>query len=268
MAQHVFEKDGRRVFPHHRDGNGYMGDPFILEATVSELEGKELPADTDILQRHGVLNVKPDPQSLYHRPPNSFNDPISVYFVLDALVQARRGSYIRPSYVVRWLSDTVPQIYWSNGVVGRIMAGFYHLCEEMYINDDMENEYLLPEKEGTEDEWLGHVLEAKRRLLPFAQGRDSRGRFYVVDPEGGNEGLVWLMMARRIWLDFAEQAMVDDGDGHHGRNWGSEQAPTDYFMEHMGERARPARAFRNQLQGGATFTRPAMPVKKRLSYGS
>ena len=265
MAQHVFEKDGRRVFPHHRDARQYVPEPFIVEQTVTEMKDKGLPNDLDILTRHGDLQRRADPQWLFHRPPNSFNDPISVYFVLDALCESRRGTYIRPWYIVDQLNKQVPQIYWTPGVVGRIMAGFYHLCEEMYINDDIDNEYLLPKEEFDTGE---ERQEAQRRVLPFAQARDALGRFYVIDPEGGNEGLVWLLMARQIWLDLAEQAMVDDGDGRHGANWGKEQAPTDYYSEHFEERAREARAFRNQLQGGATFARPAEKPGRGIRYAT
>jgi hypothetical protein len=266
MAQHVFEKDGRRVFPHHRDEHRmYIPEPFVVEANVAELQEKGLPNDLDILTRHGDLQKRADPQMLYHRPPNSFNDPMSVYFVLDAICESRRGTYLRPWYLVDYLNRQVPQIHWTAGVVGRIMSGFFHLCEEMYINDDVVDEYLLPKQEFDTAE---ERHEAQLRVLPFAQGRDSLGRFYVLDPEGGNEGLLWMLMARRIWLELAEQAMVDDGDGHHGRNWGGEQAPTDYFMAHFSERAREARPFRNQLQGGATFQRPAQKPTRGIRLAS
>jgi hypothetical protein len=258
MTEKVFQVDKRRVFPHHRDMYGYAGDPHVVAQTVAEEEESGGSSVQDALQRHGALNRRADPGRLYHRSANSFNDPMSVYYVLDAIVESKRGTYLRPSYLVNHLQTAVPHIYWSNGVVGRIMAGWFHLCEEMYINDDINGEYIIvPDDEEDEQ-------EAARRLLPWAQARDSQGRFYVLDPEGGDEGLLWLLMARAEFLKLATQAMQDDEEGENGKNWGKEMAPTDYFAAVMEERVRPAHTYRAQLSP-ATLARVSTPPKTGIA---
>lgn len=260
-TEHLFEGDSRRVFPHHRDGYSYTGDPFVVEATIQDVKVKGTEAGADALRDFGPLNERAVRENLFHRTPNSFNDPMAVYFVLDAICESRRGIYLRPIYLVHFLTEQVPQFYWSVGVVGRIMAGFYHQCEEMYINDDINDDYIHVD-EDVEDKH-----DAALRLLPFSQGRDSRGRFYVLDPEGGDEGLLWMLQARQKFLKEAMKAQEDDGVGKYKENWGKWSAPTDYFAEFMEHRTRPAGAYRNQLQGGASFQRPARPVSRGLNLG-
>lgn len=256
MTEHFLERDKRKIFPHHHDGGGYNADEYVVEELIATETEKGGESTQYALKSHGVLSRRGNPRQMYHRSKNSFNDPLSVYFVLDAICESKRGIYLRPAYLVHYLNDNVPQIWWNNAVVGRIMAGFFHLCTENYWNDDIDNEYLK-----------AHDTEQAQILQPFAMGRDSKGRFYVLDPEGGNEGLLWMLQARQTWLILAMDSIADDRDGRPGANWGKENAPTDYYMEHHPARARNAKAFRAQLGGAATFQRLARPTEKGLELG-
>jgi hypothetical protein len=252
---HFLQRDRRKIFPFHRDQQGYTGDASIVRDTIVDLSENGGEQSQEALKKHGSLNRRGDRSAMFHRTKNSFNDPLSVYFVLDAIVESARGVYLRPSYLVHYLNDHVPQIWWNNGVVGRIMAGFSHLCMQLYFDDDFSNEYLLEE----------HRDEAAKKA-PFAQGRDAQGRFYVVDPEGGDEGLLWLLQARQIWLDLAIVSMQDDAAGTPGENWGKAEAPYDYFVEHLDEPVRDAKAFRAQLGGAQTFKDRRPAPKKTLKF--
>lgn len=256
MAQHVFDIDRRRVFPHHKDMFSYHPDPRILDETVEEEEQKQTASGVAALEAYGPLNQRAQPNTLYHRSLNSFNDPLSVYFVLDTIVNSMRGVYLRPWYVVAELQRVAPQIHWTPGVVGRIMKGFEALCFALYIEDQLleDDQYIIvPDADGMNEE----EIERQMRLrLPFAMGRDAKGRFYIVDPEGGNEGLLWLMQARKIWLKLAREDMRSEGEGDFQTNWGNVQTSVEWFMEVLTEPVRPARAYRNQLGGGATFKTP------------
>ncbi len=223
---------------------------------------KSTESGTAATQKYGALNERADQYSLYHKVPASFNDPMSVYFVLDALVNSARGTYLRPTYIVAFLRVHIGQFYWSNGVVGRIMAGLNGVCREVYLKEE-GNAYIIDshgrQRDGSEPE----IEEDEREHhLPFAQGRDSKGRYYVIDPQGGNEGLLWLLQCRKLFLREARQSMKDDDTGRFRENWGGELGPTEYYYQQIDGPARTAVAFRNQLQGDVNFTQPTAEARK------
>jgi len=240
MSESVFDTDKRKVFPLHTDQYQFQTDFRAVGAVIEEIHEREAESGLEALQKYGALNERPESKTLFHKAVNSFNDPISVYFVLDALVTSERATYLRPSYLVAYLRRQVPQFKWTIGVVGRILAGFNAMAEELYLVDS--DEHIVADDS-----------DAAKRLLPFAQARDSQSRFYVIDPEGGDEGLLWLMQCRKIWLDLALQSMEDDDRNQPKANWGNEYSPAEYYMNHIEEPARNAVAYRAQLGGAQTY---------------
>jgi hypothetical protein len=256
-----------KTFPYHVDGLAYYPDMEAVTRELTDIESKDTDSGKMALSVHGSLKERADPYSLYHKVPASFNDPISVYFVLDVIVNSQRGIYLRPAYVTAFLREHIGQFYWSTGVVGRIMAGLSTVCADVYLNEQPEGEYLVtergPRKDGAavafdEEDLYHHV--------PFANGRDSHGRYYVLDPQGGNEGLLWLLQARKLFLQEARQSMRDDGVGRNRDNWGNENSAADYYAQHLGAPARSGIAFKNQLQGGAMPFPPRTQAANRMRF--
>ena len=96
------------------------------------------------------------------------------------------------------------------------------------------------------------------------------GKYYVVDPLGGNEGLLWLLQARRIFLDKAIHYMQDEQRGiYMGKSteWGEDSTSTGYYANAVTAPARNPVAYHNQLQAGAQFRVSAAPMRA-IKFGS
>lgn len=194
----------RAAYPIQKDMYRVIPDWKVLPGVYQQMvDDDNLPANAE------GLKVELPKGRLYHKTPASFNDPISVVYVLDALLKVPRGHYVRPSYLVPILTDDHPQMYWSANVVGRILAGIHVVCDEEYGMDG----YTLRKVRKNAEDGSEHREVNDEKWLPFANGRDSKGKYYVIDPQGGNEGLLWLARMRENAYKAARALMVAEAAG-------------------------------------------------------
>lgn len=165
-----------KQFVLHADAHQYYPDIGALKQTI--LQAQE--ADMDVLNKAFGASWYPEPRvkRLYRKNKAKFNDPICVYAVIELLLQSQPGVYLRPEYFLDILAREYPLYHWTSDTVGRLLSGLHTAC-------------------GTE------YFDAPVHQLPFDKGRDARGKYYVIDPMGGNEGRLWLLRCRNIVLEKA-----------------------------------------------------------------
>jgi hypothetical protein len=213
----VTNGDGRRRgsvgrpkrYRAHQDRGALVLRPDTSSRLLHWLDTEASPALQQKFEERGGLLAKPD---LYPVVPITFNDPRCCMLVVDACFQSEPQSYLRAADVCSYLKPQYPQWYWDVTVMGRILSGIRSACEEDYRN---ANRYV--EDPGD---------------LPFAMGRDGRGRYYVIDPLGGNEGRLWLWTLKGALMGQSMRQMFSDQMGefkaHHAHDnnagWLSEVA--------------------------------------------
>lgn len=228
----------RASFPLHEDNFQYSPDVRVQPGVLASLkeEGRypeEEMAPYLVAVAHG--------NSLYRKKQATFNDPIAIFYVLDAILKTPRGHYIRPRYLIPYLRDNHRQYYWSEVSIGRIVAGIHGTCREVY-------EEHIEMDTGTDE-----------KFLPFASGRDSKGRYYVVDPKGGSEGILWLtafrsnahkqsrlLMTAEASGDFEAEGIL----GHSVVGW-------DYMLEFAPTAIRSVSAYHAQTHPNDRFSHVA-----------
>jgi len=169
-----------KMYPLHYDAWQYYPDhAAVQEAVDNAFEGEV----QEIVQGLGRDPLRPPKYKRpYRKIKAQFNDPICTFALTDLLIQMQRGIYVRPGYLRDLLNNRWPQYVWSNSLVGRMLAGMVRVCQSMYP-------------------------EVGEKETPLARGRDSKGNYWVIDPKGGNEGLLWLVRARRIFADLCGELM-------------------------------------------------------------
>jgi len=183
-----------KTFPLHYDTRMFSPDPHGLAQAIEEL--KAIPTVLDII---GERPWQEWPvRRLYRKHKAAFNDPICLLAVLETMLNAQRGTYIRPEYLLVPLGAEWMLYHWDNRVLGRMLSGIFIACKEDYGNnfDDTTS--------------------------PIGKGRDSRGTYYVVDPKGGNEGIAWLLQARKKAISLGHALMAAEQSGAYGAWAGSE----------------------------------------------
>jgi hypothetical protein len=161
-------------------------------------------------------------------------------------VKQQRGTYIRPHYLMPRLRDLAPQYSWETRSLGRLLSGLNVAAAVEYdIWDD-------PHKP------------------PFGKGRDARGTYYVIDPLGGNEGLMWLLNCRKVMMRRVEGVMVAESHGDLDHTNGEpaerdsvrEWIPGDLYSEAWlkGTRVRDKELYFAQADG-QPFYRSAARIK-------
>jgi hypothetical protein len=191
MPSVLFQKRPK-MFKQHADNYQYYADRQAMENEIEEIRSKEI----------GVVNEAfgssfyPEPKyaRVYRMKQAQFNDVVCLYALLDILCVSKRGIYIRPEYLEGILSRQYPQYHWPVGTIGRMMAGLRATCQVEYE-------------------------EAEDHRLPFDKGRDAKGKYYVIDPMGGDEGLLWLLRCRKVILGKVQDVMAQEaaGDFESGR---------------------------------------------------
>lgn len=167
-----------KAFPLHYDAWGYYPDHHAARV---ELDTGLPDAVVAALPAHPLREAKH--KHLYRKIKAAFNDPICSYALIDILLQMQRGIYIRPGYIKDLLNNRWPQYVWSNQLLGRMLGGLCTHVQKVYS-------------------------EVDEREAPIARGRDSKGNYWVIDPKGGNEGLLWLVRAREVFLTLSEDIMA------------------------------------------------------------
>lgn len=247
----VFPKKAKN-FPLHTDGYAYVPDRSAPQECVDEIFDKGTEISADLKEDWPDLLHPPVHKTWFHRVMASFNDPLAVYFVLDALTHSMRGIYLRPLYVCHYLQQAAPQFYWDPSLVGRIMSGLETTCWRAYVEYQAPGEY-IPAEHGdgtalTEDEM--------RIEIPFAKGRDSKGKYYVLDPRGGDEGLLWLLQARERFYELSKTMLDGEKQGDWTSGRGKALTPVDWYYEVIEEPARDVPEFQR--------TRTGRPFKKAI----
>lgn len=60
-----------------------------------------------------------------HRTPNGFNDPITNYHLVEALLDAEPGQPFTAGQFAAWLNQHKPEIRWDSVTVGRTLSALY-----------------------------------------------------------------------------------------------------------------------------------------------
>ena len=194
----------------HRDDGAYHPDPQALEEVWKFAQ--EIPAAAEGSPPR--LEPRMKVARPYNRTIAKWNNPIALWYVVDRMVTARRGAYIRSPYMADELARTVPHYHWRPASVGRMMGGLYDCQAEHY------------------DRALGNDK------FPIGRGRDARGMYYVIDPYGGIEGALWLIKVRDHLVPIVEQIMYaeQNGDFEHSM-WSDGQAgfagPSEYYFTNL-----------------------------------
>jgi hypothetical protein len=170
-----------KQFVLHNDAHQYYPDIGALKTTIERVRDQDIEAVNAAFGQ--AWYPVPSARRLYRKHKAKFNDPICVYAVLEMCIQSQVGTYLRPEYLLDILSREYPLYYWDAGGVGRMMSGLYATCG-------------------------GEYIDAPAHQLPFDKGRDARGKYYVVDPVGGDEGRLWLLRCRNIVLEKATALMA------------------------------------------------------------
>jgi hypothetical protein len=239
--------DRQKSFPMHRDGHALV----IDNSGIDTITRRAVSEGVESIQRtfENENPFKRFPNFFRKMSPN-FNDPMVLYYLLDALYITQPGSYIRVPYVTQYLNDARPMYAWTVDLVGRMMAGLWETAIENYLDEvDGDGMEYIPSKNGDGEE----IPEAKRlKHLPFALGRDSSGKYYVIDPDGTIEGRLWLLRFRMIAGDLAYRARVDEQDGHIGAGMAKCHTPASYYIPISPDPIGSAQFFRRR-DADATF---------------
>ena len=181
----VFQKRAK-MFNQHTDGHQFYTDIVGREDQLKAVQELDIEAINEAFGTSFWPKTKPERP--YRLLKAQFNDPVCVYALLDLLVRSRKGIYIRGEYLEDMLTREYPQYVWQGSTIGRMMAGLKAVCAQEY--------YTIPEEE-----------------LPFAKGRDARGKYYVIDPRGGDEGWLFLLKCRKIAAIRVQEMMQAQRQG-------------------------------------------------------
>ena len=230
-------KPQRARYPIHEDNFVFSPDVKVQPGVITRLKEEErFPEE----QMAGYQLAVAHQNTLYRKKPATFNDPIAIFYVLDAILRTPRGHYVRPRQLIPYLREQHKQYYWSETSVGRIVAGIHGACKEVYDGD-----------------W---TVDANREefddsLVPFASGRDSKGRYYVIDPKGGTEGILWLTALRSNAYKKARLLMTAESSGDFEAEGilGHSVIGWDYILEWAPDPIRSATAYQAQLHPHRKF---------------
>ena len=217
--------DRQKAFPNHRDAFSLVPDPVGMEA----LTKRAIEGGIESVER-SFEDVNPHRRfpKFYRKHTPNFNDPMVLYYLLDALYTSQPGTYLRPTYISARLSKTAPMYAWNVDAVGRMMAGLWEACIENYLDaeDDQGMEY-IPSTRGD-----GREIPDKFRMrhLPLARGRDAMGKYYVLDPDMTIEGRLWILKFRKVAADLSYKAMMDEKDGDLGAGMGKTFLPSTFYL--------------------------------------
>lgn len=229
-------KPQRAVYPLHTDNFQYMPDVRVQPGVLGSLKSEGRYPEEDMVTFKVAMDHK---GPLYRKQHSSYNDPICIFYVADALLKVPRGHYVRPRYMIPYLRESFPQYYWSENSVGRIVAGIHGACKEMYdehLVDPQTNEY-----------------DDKR--TPFASGRDSKGRYYVIDPKGGTEGVLWLTALRSNAFKWSRLLMTAEANGDFENEYtGTQNTGREFVMEFAPDPIRGGLAYQSQLHPDRKFS--------------
>jgi hypothetical protein len=234
----------RAAYPLHQDNYIFQPDAKVLSGVIDQL--KEEGRWPEELEQYR-FSFK-DHRGFFHKTQASFNDPMSIFYVLDMVVKSQRGHYIRPGYLTPALRDLVPAFYWNANVVGRILAGIQVACEWEYGSDHAIQSH---ENEN------GERAEAyDKTWVPFAKGRDAKGAYYVIDPRGGNEGLLWLAALRSRFYQLSEMLMRNEQAGEFDPEGiiGKGMVAHDFISEHAPGAIRSKAGYLAQVHPGRRFS--------------
>jgi hypothetical protein len=237
-----------KTYPLHRDAYGLAVDQFVSQALYDEAMDKEITSVMESMD--GVKPFQKFPVFYRRRNPN-FNDPMALFYVLDGLVSTQRGSYIRPIYISNWLQTRAPMYNWELGLTGRMIAGIYETVIETYLDEEDEGGMPYIARQYGDGKDIPH--DERLHWLPFAKGRDSRGKYYVLDPQNGDEGVLWMLKFRWLVGKLATAAMQVEQTGHLGAGWGKAQTPVNFYLQICPDPIRSAQAYRNQQHPGQPF---------------
>ena len=245
----------RKTFPSHGDAFSYQPDPEAGKVSFNLVAEQGNPTFVENMQ--GVQPFRKVPNFFRRSKPN-FNDPMAVWFVLDALVKSAAHTYIRSQYLAPFLQNTSPQFSWNTDNTGRILAGLWETHRETYLDEEDEGGMLyIPDRTGD-----GEPIPEEKRLhmLPFALGRDGRGKYYVIDPQNGHEGRLWLLKFQYIMGREAEKAMRAEAGGELGAFQGKAQTPSAWYLSLAPDPVQSAQAHLASLHPGRKTVRQAEVV--------
>ena len=213
-----------KAYPSHRDGFSFAVEPDCAPRVWNQWMENANPSFKTSFSDINPFQKWP---RFYRKLQPNFNDPMVLFYMLDALVQSREYTYIRPSELVSYLNNVAPMYFWTTDLVGRIISGIYEASVETFLDEDDERGMAyVPSMSGDK---VPLTDEQRKRLLPFAKGRDGRGKYYIIDPQNGGAGRLWLLKFRHIAAQHAFKAMQMEADGDLGANQGKAQSPGVYY---------------------------------------
>jgi hypothetical protein len=246
-----------KSFPLHKDPYAFVYDTAVPAELIDEVTEKNLPDAMGTISlphfQHGNRH-----KQWYHKTQAAFNDPLSAYFVLDAMVNSERGTYLRPLYLCQFLQTAVVQFYWTPTLIGRIMSGLEGACYSAYV-EDSPGEF-IPDTHANGDKLPESEVRAE---IPFAKGRDSKGKYYVIDPRGGNEGVLWLMAARAAFYEKSQMSINGEKFGDFEAGRGNALTPVEWYKVVIPDTARDVQEYQNNKAGAAGRPFP----KKHVATG-
>lgn len=160
--------------PRSRDWQNAAG-PLVLADDYLAAGEQHGTSVTDLGVRR-MQRWAADRRNLFYPTPNGYNDPLSVAFVLDALVRMPKDHAFRAKTLTELLAREYPAVVWDSVIVGRILA---ELADEAA-------------QDGNND---------PARVV-LRRGHDYKGGFYWLQPTDPKLGRMtdrWLS-DRREWV--------------------------------------------------------------------
>lgn len=221
-----------KMYPLHQDTHGWYPDRGKMLQTLKDVQEQDLAEVEAAFPNHRFIGELKVPRP-YRRHKALWHDPVVLYAVVQALIDTQRGIYIRPGYLINFLNENWPLYYWSAAAIGRIISGLNSACESEYNP-------------------MGH--KEKMTRLPLSKGRDSKGNYYVIDPVGGNEGLLWLSKVRNILVDKIHEVMGLEAQGIFDDSPLMNTSPNQHYPEILeGSSVRSPANYESQMRPGETF---------------
>lgn len=178
----------KKAYGLHADAHAFYPDPGAVPRVLEQaMTISSVAANMPTKFRN--LPVKHP----YRKHPSQYNDPLCVYAIIDLMVRAQRGIYLRASYLIPELTREWPLYFWRAISIGRTMSGIQYACQVAYAGET--------------------AGDRPKYVTPIERGRDAKGPYYVIDPAGGNEGLLWLLKSRDVLVEWIENMMLREAAG-------------------------------------------------------
>lgn len=170
------------------------------------------PRWTEQLGTRRMARWNSDRRNLFYPSPNGYNDPVSIAFVLDALIRIPHEAPIRATWLASFLNAEYTSVVWDATCVGRILGELAEEADEdargrverapIRRAQDYKGNYFWTQRSNPElGLWTGKWLSDRREWMG-AKAREAaktvrRGQHSAKSKRG---------LADNVWADYAAAA--------------------------------------------------------------